>query len=213
MPVHERVECFYPATDDWSTYVERLEHYFIANDIITEAKRRSTLLTLAGPEVYLLACNLVAPDKSGDKSYDDLVALIKKHYSPKPSIIIQRYKFHTRVHNQGESIANFVADLRNIAKHCEFNDALDDMLRDRLVCSVNEPKIQKRLLAEPKLTLTSAFDLAQALETASKDLLDIQLSQAQPLIGDVSTNQVQDKRQGTTCYCCGGQHISTGCRF
>ena len=101
IPVHRRVECFDPATDDWSTYVERLEHYFIANDITTEAKRRSTLLTVAGPEVYSLACNLVAPGKPGDKSYDDLMALIKKHYSPTPSIIVQRYKFHTRVRNQG----------------------------------------------------------------------------------------------------------------
>ena len=50
-----------------------------------EAKRRSTLLTVGGPEVYSLACNLVTPDKPGDKSYD-LVALIKKHYSPTPSL-------------------------------------------------------------------------------------------------------------------------------
>ena len=57
------------------------------------------------------------------------------------------------------------------------------------------------------------FDLAQALETASKDLLDIQPSQAQPLVGDVSIHQVQDKKQGTTCYRCGGQHPPTGCRF
>ena len=211
MPVHGRVECFDPATDDWSTYVERLEHYFIANDIITKAKRRSTLLTVAGPEVYSLACDLVAPDKPGDKSYDDLVALTKRHYSLTPSIIVQRYKFHTGVRSQGESIAIFVADLCNIAKHCEFNNALDDMLHDQLVCGVNKPKIQKRLLAEPKLTLTSAFDLAQALETASKDLLDIQLSQAQPLVGDVSIHQVQDKKQGTACYRCG--HLPTGCRF
>ena len=196
-----------------STYVERLEQYFIANDITTKAKRRSTLLTVAGPEVYSLACNLVAPDKPGNKSYDDLVALIKKHYSPTPSIIVQWYKFHTRIRNQGESIPNFVANLCNIAKHCEFNNALDNMLHDRLVCGVNEPKIQKRLLAEPKLTLTSAFDLAQALETASKDLLDIQPSQALPLVGDVSIHQVQDKKQGTTCYHCGGQHPPTGCRF
>ena len=94
MPFHGRVECFDPATDDWSTYVERLEHYLIANEITTEAKRRSTLLTVAGPEVYSLACNLVAPDKQGDKSYVDLVVLIKKHYSPTPYIIVQRYKLH-----------------------------------------------------------------------------------------------------------------------
>ena len=116
-----------------------------------------------------------------------------------------------RVRNQGESIPNFVADLHNIAKHCDFNDALDDMLHDQLVCGVSKPKIQKRLLAEPKLTLTSTFDLAQALETASKDLLDIQSSQAQPLVGAVSIYQVQNKKKETTCYRCGGQHPPTGC--
>ena len=197
----------------WSTYADRLEHYFITNDIIAEAKRRSILLTVAGPEVYSLVCNLVAPDKLGDKSYDDLVALIKKHFPPHHPLSLSGTNFHTQVRNQGESLANFVADLHNIAKHCEFNDVLDDMLSDRFVGGVNEPKIQKRLLAEPKLTLTSAFDLAQALETASKDLLDldIQPSQAQPLVGDVSIHQVQDKKQGTTCYHCGGQHPPTGC--
>ena len=209
MPVHGKVEWFDPATEDWSTYVERLEHYFIANDIATEAKRRSTLLTVAGPEVYSLACNLVAPNKPGDKSYDDLVALIKNHYSPAPSIIVQRYKFHTRVRKQGESAANFVADLRSIAKYCEFGDVLDDMLRDRLVCGINEPKTQKRLLSEPKLTLKTAFELAQAIETASKDLLDIQPS---PVAGDVPVHQMLQAAT-SLCYRCGGQHSPTSCRF
>ena len=58
----------------------------------------------------------------------------------------------------------------------------------------------------------SAFDLAQALETASKDLLDIQPSQAQSLVRDVSIHQVQDKKQGTTCYRCGSQRPPTGCQ-
>ena len=87
------------------------------------------------------------------------------------------------------------------------------MLCDRLVCGVNEPKIQKKLVAEPNLTLMSAFDLAQALETASKDLLDIQPSEAQPLVRDVSIHKVQDKKQETTCYRCGGEHPPTGCRI
>ena len=138
MPVHGRVEAFDPTKEEWIMYVERLQHYFIANDITTEAKRRSTLLTVVGPEVYALVCNLVAPSKPGDKSYDDLVAVIKKHYSPTPSVIVQRFKFNSRIRKEGESIANYVADLCHIAKHCDFENALDDMLRDRLVCGVNE---------------------------------------------------------------------------
>ena len=78
----------------------------------------------------------------------------------------------------------FVADLRSIAKHCQFGDVLDDMLRDRLVCGINEPKTQKRFLSEP---IKTAFELAQAIETASKDLLDIQPS---PVAADVPVYQM-----------------------
>ena len=47
------------------------------------------------------------------------------------------------------------------------------MLRDRLVCGTRD-KIQRRLLAEPKLTLKRALDLAIAIETSEKDVLDLQ---------------------------------------
>ena len=81
--------------------------------------------------------NLVSPDKPGDKSYDELVAALKKHFNPTPSEMVQRSKFHSRVRRPGETIAAFVADLRSLAEFCNFGSSLDDMLRDRIVCGVN----------------------------------------------------------------------------
>jgi len=49
MSVHGKVDAFNPAVEDWSTYVERLQHYFLANDIITEVKKRTVLLSVCGP--------------------------------------------------------------------------------------------------------------------------------------------------------------------
>ena len=40
-----------------------------------------------------------------------------------------------------------------MAEHCNFQATLDDMLRDRLVCGVTDGCLQRRLLAEPELTL------------------------------------------------------------
>ena len=40
------------------------------------------------------------------------------------------------------------------------------MLRDRIVCGINDVRIQRRLLAEPGLSLAKALELALALETA-----------------------------------------------
>ena len=61
---------------------------------------------------------------------------------------MQRYKFYNRAREEGESIADFVASLREIAKYCDYGDTLNMMLRDRLVCGVNHQAIQKWLLGE-----------------------------------------------------------------
>ena len=66
------------------------------------------------------------------------------------------------------------------------------MLRDRLVCGVRDIRIQRRLLAEPKLTwLKRALDLALAIEAAGKNASEIQKADGQG--GDASVNKVDVK--------------------
>ena len=48
------------------------------------------------------------------------------------------------------------------------------MIKDRLVCGVNDERIQRRLLAENRLDFKKALELATAMETADKNTRDIQ---------------------------------------
>ena len=48
------------------------------------------------------------------------------------------------------------------------------MIKDRLVCGVNDERIQRRLLAESRLDFKKALELATAMETADKNTHDIQ---------------------------------------
>ena len=91
------------------------------------------------------------------------------HYNPKPSPIVKRFEFNSRCQREGESIATYVAELRKIAEHCQFGVVLNDMLRDRLVCSTIHKGIQRRLLVEPSLTFNKAIETALAAEAADKD--------------------------------------------
>ena len=70
-----------------------------------------------------------------------------------------------------------MASVRQLSEFCEFGDTLEAMLRDRLVCGVNDDHIQSRLLAEPELTFAKALQLAQAIETADQDTKDLATSQ------------------------------------
>ena len=163
----------YKETEDWGNYVERLNHYFEANDIKDKGKQRAIFLASVGAQTYKLMRNLVMPELPSDKTYDELVKRMQEHYKPKPSVIVQRFKFNTRTQQGGESISTYLAELRNLSEDCEFGVSLDEMLRDRLVCGTNNERIQKRLLAESKLSLKKATDIALAMETAEKDILDL----------------------------------------
>ncbi len=135
---------------------ERLDQYFVANDIADGGKQRAVLLSVCGAPTYKLIRNLVAPAKPADKTYKELMKLVQKHHNPTPSAIVQRFKFNSRVRRQGETISEFVAALRQLTEHCAFGKTLDDMLRDRLVCGINEGRLQRRLLAETTLSFSKA---------------------------------------------------------
>ena len=58
MATHGNVKPFNEQSDDWPTYyIERLQHYFIANE---ESKKRSSLLTVCGATTYKLIRSLIS---------------------------------------------------------------------------------------------------------------------------------------------------------
>ena len=68
-------------------------------------------------------------------------------------------------------MAMFLSELRSIAEYYNFGDSLKTMLRDRLVCGINDNRIQQKLLSEEKgLTHKSVVKLAQAMEADSVEL-------------------------------------------
>ena len=107
MPTHGKIGEFDPSQETWVMYVERLELYFVANGINDAGKKRAVLLTVSGASTYRLIRSLSAPDKPVEKTYSELVALLKSHYVPKPSVIMQRFQFHSRTQKPGETVAAF----------------------------------------------------------------------------------------------------------
>lgn len=132
------------------------------------------MLSVCGSKIYKLMSDLLAPNKPGTKTFDELVKLVQDYYAPKPSEIVQRLKCHNRFRRPGESVVSFVAELRHLTEHCNFGAAIEVMIRDRLVCGIMDDKIQRRLLAEKDLTLKKANETAISMVTAAKVVLDLQ---------------------------------------
>ena len=119
-------EAFEPSTDDWHLYAQRFEHFLLANGITDDSKRLHLLLALIGNATFKLLANLVAPQKPGELSYNKICEQLEKHFSPKPVKIAKRFRFHNRQQQSGETVADYLANLRKLVIHCKFGEFLED---------------------------------------------------------------------------------------
>lgn len=150
--------------------------------------------------------------------------LIQDHLAPKTSEIVQRFKFNNRFRNEGESVADFVAALRNLAEHCAYRDTLEIMLRDRIVCGIRDEKIQRPLLVEKELTFQKSYEIATSMEITSKNMAVLQDSKDSEAVNKVilqADGTTEGKRwmdarsikYKSSCFRCGGNHSASTCRF
>ena len=208
--LYGKLEEFDPAAgEDWIQYIERMEYHFLANGDTSTEQRQAVLISAMGAKAYKILQNLITSATPSDKSFNELVDVMKKHFCPPPSEIVQRFKFNTRIRQSGESVANYIAELRALSQYCNFGDTLELMLRDRIVCGINDMQTQKRLLAEKNLTFTKAREIALALESAVQGTRDIQTPSG------TTVHKVADgnKPNSYKCYRCGKtNHKAPQCR-
>ena len=162
---------FVPEEEPISAYLERIELFFLAHGVAAE-KQVPTLLSTIGSKPYGFLRSLAAPKAPKELKYEEVVTMLKNHYEPPPLVIAERYRFHLRSQEVGETISEYVAELRRLATKCKFEDTtdfLEESLRDRFVIGLRVESTRKRLLTEQKLTLLKAIEIAQSLETATKD--------------------------------------------
>ncbi|KAK3100621.1 hypothetical protein FSP39_022706 [Pinctada imbricata] len=106
-----RIEPFDNTSETWDAYEERLEQYFICNEV-PNPKKVSVLVTLIGGSTYQLLRNLTAPRKPSEETYDDLVRKLREHLCRKPLVIAERFRFHKREQGGGETVREYIAALR-----------------------------------------------------------------------------------------------------
>ena len=233
MPNIGSISHFNEAEETFEAYCDRVELFFLANDISaptgdTADKRVASFLTLGGPHLYKLATSLLSPIAPKNASYPLLISKLKGHFKPTVIIIYERYKFHTRSQQQGESISDFVAALKSLAHTCGFEDVLNDMLQDRFVCGIHDDDTKYSLLSEKDLTFSKAVEMASAREAATHDVKAMTALTVKAISGPrppirrdhaVRKNAKQMKAFPNSstpkqpCQGCGGQHWKKDCPF
>ena len=114
------VEEFDVANGDFDEYIERLEHYFIANEVTDDGKKASILITVVGKDTYSILKSILTPEKPSSKTYAQLKSILTDHLKPKRIVIAERFKFYERKQLPNERIISYVAAIKKLASTCEF---------------------------------------------------------------------------------------------
>jgi len=77
--------------------------------------KRTILLSVCGAKTYQLIRSLVAPRKLTDLDYASLIEEVQKYFNPKQAVIVENFQYHSQVQKPKESVATYVAELRQLS--------------------------------------------------------------------------------------------------
>ena len=157
MASNSTLEAFDPAVESVDDYKERFNFYCTAAGVRRD-RCKALFLARVGQEVFSKVKTLVSPRPLTELDLLQIMDLMKEHYKKDTIEIAERFKFFKRVQQEQEMLANYLAELRKLAKNCNFGGYLDTALHDQLVYGLRDHKIQRELLCIPNLTLAMASE-------------------------------------------------------
>ena len=182
------------------------------------------LLHTIGEEALEVYNTLTVTTADGDDIVmDDVLEAFKEYCSPQKNVVFERHQFWSHAMSPGITVDRFITELRQKSKDCEFGRSEDDMLRDKLVFSINDSRLKERLLRENGLALRRAIEICRSTELAKTQ---IQAMQTAPATHDTPVEAIEKakgqkraeswnknaKTQPTaTCQKCGRKHEPRQC--
>ena len=168
---------FEPTKELWNDYMSRFQTFIEANSI-PPAKITQVFLTNQSASIYKLlqtaASQRPVPCEVNKLDFSEIQAVMIQNFNPKRFIVRERFRFWTELKRQpGETIQELAAKIRTAASTCDFSsieDTLDEALRTRFMCSVDNEAVLKSLfkIPEDELTFNRAVEIATEVEESAK---------------------------------------------
>jgi hypothetical protein len=98
-----------------------------------------------------------------------------KYFVVRYNTIYERAKFNMRSQGAEESIDSFITDLYKLSEHCNYGSLREELIRDRLVVGIRDPRLSEKMQLNRELTLADAMDMARRtaqVQSQSKELHD-----------------------------------------
>lgn len=107
------------------------------------------------------------------KKINLILGALQRHFEPTRNVVYERFKFNTCEQSQGETVAQYITKLRQLASTCEFGGLESELIRDRLVLGTIDASARARMLRELKLDLNKAIEMCRNSEITKSQLQNL----------------------------------------
>ena len=222
---------FDPNAELLTDYMNRYRTFTAAHSVPAE-KTAGVFLTNQSATLYKQISNLAAqlqtPKAINDLTLEEIEKFLKEQYDSTQFVVRERYKFWSDMSRKpGEKINELASRIRQDATTCGFSeitDPLDEAMRTRFMCSVNNEAVIKALfkVKDTDLTFQKAIQIALETEEATKVAKETVYG-ATPKVHKVKNRQNykqsaaanKDKsKEDNSCYRCNAPgHTPDKCKF
>ncbi|XP_042236977.1 uncharacterized protein LOC121876105 [Homarus americanus] len=196
------------ASKEWRHWFRTI-NTFLTSISALEPDKLATLCNFVPPSVYEYIADCV--------SYDAAILVLHDLYKKPKNEVFARHLLATRRQHSGESLDEYLQELRHLSKDCNFKAVSaeanrDEYNRDAFINGLLSPMIRQRLLENKTLDLATAFDQARVLDLAQRNSESYLRSQAPMNAAAVTSPEKIDSddsplsaaTQQPNCYFCGG---------
>ena len=123
----------------------------------------------------------------------DVFDAFETHWNPKKNETVERYRFFTRVQEEGEPLEKFIVDLKILASTCNFTTLRESLVRDRIICGIRDSKLREDLLKVADLDLDKCVNACRASNYRKKGTEELRQRQKQSTISLAETKEKRKK--------------------
>ena len=155
----------------WSIYYQRFIFHCKTLKLNSDEERKAEFIACSTDEMFewtQALCQKCLSDET--LTFQNICTTIEAHIKEPDNEIRASSVFHARSQQVGESIRDFVAELRRLARPCNFGAALERTLRDRIVLGISCLETRALLFRTKKedLTVDKVIEIARSVEASQE---------------------------------------------
>lgn len=171
--------------------------------------RISTMLSAIGEEASQLIYKIV--EQPENESVDNLLKIVMDKLAPEINIRYERYLYNSMKQAENETYQEYFLRLKTQSKLCDYKTMNDELMVDKIICSIKDVKLREKLWLKKNVNLQDAVNLCKSNEETKKQLevLEEKQNEINKVKNDYFKFNVHNRNDQKKCMYCGGQwHVT-----